>query len=126
MSDRSLPGIHGSAGGKGKLGCGAIAAIVVAAIAVVIVGLFVIAGLSGGGNEKAKAVAACEGEVKARLKAPSTARFSSGVSGSDGDYTVAGQVDAENSFGATVRSTYTCAVAVRGDAVAAKITDWQG
>lgn len=127
MSDRSLPGIHGNddSHGKRKSGCGLFALIGFGVVAVIVVAMIIIGGLSNGsGNEKARAVVACENQVKSMLKAPSTARMSSGATGSDGDYTVAGQVDAQNSFGATIRNTYTCVVAIRGDAAAVKITQW--
>ena len=46
-----------------------------------------------------------------RLKAPSTAKFSEVTVSSSGDvYTVTGKVDADNSFGARVRSGFTCIV----------------
>jgi hypothetical protein len=62
--------------------------------------------------------------VNANLKAPSTASLSSTARGSDGKYTVTGQVDAENSFGAKVRNSYQGAVSISGDYAAAKITEW--
>jgi hypothetical protein len=53
----------------------------------------------------------CENFVKDRLKAPSTADFGDrDVSGSAGTYTVTSTVDADNSFGAKLRSNYTCQV----------------
>lgn len=49
--------------------------------------------------------------VPKRLKAPSTAKFSGVTVTSDGDvYTVAGSVDAQNTFGAMIRSSFTCVV----------------
>jgi hypothetical protein len=55
--------------------------------------------------------------VKARLKAPATARFSGETvehtAGYDG---VTGDVDAQNSFGALIRSHYTCHAWVDGGA----------
>src|SRR4051812_45415971 len=58
----------------------------------------------------------CEDFVKKRLKAPSTADFSAEEVTSDGDmYTVQGDVDAQNSFGAQLRSHFTCAVRSEGD-----------
>lgn len=55
---------------------------------------------------------ACEDAVKSVLKAPSTAKFHHGtVNGSrDDELLVVGRVDSENSFGASIRSTYTCSV----------------
>jgi hypothetical protein len=61
------------------------------------------------------AVNACEGFVKDQLKAPSTARFSNERYGQDGlVFTVTGDVDAQNSFGATIRNHYTCVVTDTG------------
>lgn len=56
----------------------------------------------------------CERHVKSRLKAPSTAKFEverSSLLGV-GRYRVIGYVDAENSFGAMLRSAYVCDVVV--------------
>lgn len=55
----------------------------------------------------------CEDAVRARLKAPSTAKFVDGpkVSGNREDsskYFVVGQVDAQNGFGAMLRNDYVC------------------
>lgn len=53
----------------------------------------------------------CKDWVKEKLKAPATADFSDErVSGSAGDYTIAGAVDSENSFGAKIRSTWVCTI----------------
>lgn len=63
---------------------------------------------------------ACQAWVKDELKAPATAKFSGGgATGSDGDWTITGAVDAENSFGALIRTTWTCDARVEGD-------DWVG
>jgi hypothetical protein len=57
------------------------------------------------------AVTACENYVKNRLKAPATAKFSDERWGQDGDtFTITGAVDAQNSFGALLRSRFTCRV----------------
>jgi hypothetical protein len=55
--------------------------------------------------------------VEYSLKAPSTAEFSSDVAvaqGADGNYVVTGYVDAENSFGATLRSYYEVTMSYSG------------
>lgn len=74
---------------------------------------------SGGGRNEGMAKVMCEKFIKDQLKAPSTADFSSifdtTISGSGDDYTVVGTVDAENSFGALLRSNYTCEVHDDGD-----------
>lgn len=54
----------------------------------------------------------CEGFVKSRLKSPATANFSSTTAYSSGEgYTATTTVDSQNSFGATLRSKWTCEVA---------------
>lgn len=59
---------------------------------------------------------ACRDWVKQELKAPATAGFSGESKDLDGDvYTVTGSVDAENSFGAKLRSSYVCKVRDAGD-----------
>lgn len=65
---------------------------------------------------------ACENAVESQLKAPSTAKFGNlNTNGSGGYYTVDGHVDAENSFGAQLRTTFVCDVAVDGESTT--ITD---
>lgn len=60
---------------------------------------------------------ACEGWVKNQLKSPATADFSGVVTAGpdEGPWTVTGSVDAENSFGAALRSPWTCTVRLDGD-----------
>ncbi len=62
-------------------------------------------------DEKAEAIAMAQEMVKAELKAPSTASFPWDASAytitkSGNQYTVKGYVDAQNSFGAKIRSTF--------------------
>lgn len=56
----------------------------------------------------------CEKFVRDRLKAPSTAKFagyaSSRIRQAGLRYTVSSHVDAENGFGANIRTTFTCVV----------------
>lgn len=56
------------------------------------------------------AIAACENSVEAQLRAPATADFGGEVAtrGTGGTYTVTGHVDAENGFGAQIRTRWTC------------------
>lgn len=57
----------------------------------------------------------CHDFVKDVLKSPSTADFSDeSFTGSSPVWTVRGQVDSENSFGAKVRSSYVCKVKSTG------------
>ena len=59
---------------------------------------------------------ACKDFVRDRLKAPSTADFTSvSHTGSAPTWTVTGTVDADNSFGAKLRMTFTCVVRDDGD-----------
>lgn len=62
------------------------------------------------GHDKYDAIVIAEKVVKAKLKSPSTAKFCSSssctVSCSDNTWTVSGYVDAQNSFGGTVRNNY--------------------
>jgi hypothetical protein len=61
--------------------------------------------------DKSGAQTACEMFVKERLKAPSTADIqSSSVSESAGSFNVSGTVDAQNSYGAKIRSSFRCTV----------------
>lgn len=52
--------------------------------------------------------------IKDRLKSPATAEFGGGVEGvmqsNDTTFTVIGTVDSQNSFGAILRSNYSCKV----------------
>lgn len=57
----------------------------------------------------------CHDFVKDALKSPSTADFSDeSHAGKSPIWTVRGQVDSENSFGAVVRSSYVCTVKATG------------
>lgn len=72
--------------------------------------------------DSTSAQVACERFVVERLKAPATAAFQSfdklSVSGSGtGPWRVSGYVDSQNSFGALLRSNYTCVVEFSGDNV---------
>ena len=76
----------------------------------------------GGSSDTGDQVGAyrsCERAVETTLKAPATADFS-GVTGSEiansaDVYEVSGYVDSENSFGANVRTSWTCKVRDTGD-----------
>ena len=72
---------------------------------------------SGGSDRSVEAKSACHQTVRSNLKAPSTAKFSSTVAGHNtraNDYLVTGTVDAQNSFGAMVRSEFQCVVVTSG------------
>jgi hypothetical protein len=86
-----------------------IAVIAVTIINVVAVAT-VIAMLTAGPSDYQQILTVCHTAVTDQLKSPSTAKFSQEKVGRKSDqYTIAeGVVDAENSFGATVRATYIC------------------
>jgi len=56
----------------------------------------------------------CKAEVAARLKAPATAEWSNVNATGLGPFTVTGVVDSENSFGAMLRNSWSCAVTLVG------------
>lgn len=92
--------------------------------AIILIGVIgAIVGAVGGSKQKpydpnwsGEAIAQCEDLVKENLKAPSTAEFDTSATG-DGTWTVTGTVDAENSFGAMLRSEFQCTVVVSGDSI---------
>jgi fluoride ion exporter CrcB/FEX len=63
------------------------------------------------GHDEADAITIAKNEVESRLKSPSTAEFCPTsdvtISCDDNTWTVSGWVDAQNSFGATLRNEYT-------------------
>ena len=62
----------------------------------------------GSGSNDSALVVACQNVVKNNLKAPSTANFV-GVPKLSGGL-ISGQVDADNSFGSSLRSSFQCTV----------------
>ena len=67
-------------------------------------------------DPKYGAMVACEGFVKDRLKSPASADFSEEQAvTADAGWIVTGNVDAQNSFGAKLRSTFVCQVHPTGD-----------
>jgi len=83
-----------------------------------IVGVLLVGGLlsmcgggsGSGGADADGATQACHGWVTDELKAPSTADFTGDDVSGNGPWTISGSVDAENSFGAKIRSSWTCEV----------------
>lgn len=76
---------------------------------------------SGGGSSweptPYEARSICEDWVRDKLKAPATAVFTDGRdSGGPNSYMITGTVDAENSFGAMLRTAWSCDIEYR-DAV---------
>ena len=72
------------------------------------------------GHLQADAYYACEEFVRRALKAPSTAQFAgqraSAIIASDGGYLIYLSVDAQNAYGARLRSRFLCSVRRQGDA----------
>lgn len=67
------------------------------------------------------AITACEGYVADRLKAPASAKFSGWLDSStavlhDGALAVRGYVDAQNGYGALIRTDWVCTVRPSGSA----------
>lgn len=73
-----------------------------------------------------EARSACQDWVKDKLKAPASAEFGghSVDGGEQGPWTITGWVDAQNSFGAKLRNTWTCTVRLDGSTLkgSAKLT----
>lgn len=108
-----------AAGGEGstaqnRKGCGGGCLGVVALVIVTAVACSI-----GGGEDSWEPTATearlvCEDWVRDQLKAPATADFTDGAeSGGPSSYTISGEVDAENSFGATLRTSWTCSIEYR-------------
>lgn len=77
----------------------------------IVVGIFgAISGMGGDEPDEFGAQVACEDRVKKLLKAPASADFSGTEAVSIGTNTweVTGVVDSDNSFGASIRGTFTC------------------
>lgn len=75
-------------------------------------------------TNKLEAIAQCEATVEDPLKSPSTAEFDSQASGY-GTWSVTGTVDAENSFGAMVRSNYECTVIIDGASIRVRLDSFE-
>lgn len=69
---------------------------------------------------------ACESAVKNMLKAPATASFSSWKrkQNNDGTFSVSGEVDSQNGFGAVLRSRFSCTVRDKGDGTTGTVVDY--
>ncbi len=76
-------------------------------------------GTDGGDSDPAAqrqgAMIACEDMLRDQLKAPDSADFTGTTATGSGPWTVTGQVDAQNSFGASLRSAWSCEVRLDGD-----------
>jgi hypothetical protein len=99
---------------KGGIGCLGVFGIIVGVIVIVII-IAVAAGSKSSGNDsndpaliQATAQNSCESMVKEQLKSPSTASFSNEDEEGTNPVIVTGDVDSQNAFGATLRSTFHC------------------
>ena len=82
-------------------------------VCVAIVIIAAVQGSNGGSNDintTGMAQVTCEQAVTNGLKAPSTAKFGgeAAIQNSPTDFSVTGYVDAQNSFGAMIRTYWTC------------------
>jgi len=107
--------------GKSCLGCFGLVVVV----ALIFGGCTALSGSSGShssSDNKYESIAQCEARIEKLLKSPSTADFDSNASGSgSGPWKVTGTVDAQNSFGATVRASYGCTVTMTEDMATTKV-----
>lgn len=117
MTDPTTPEPEPTGAPKPKTKLGPVGVIIV--ILVVLCcgyGLFKSAAKGDDKPSSYEAKAMCEKFVEDRLKAPSTADYSGETATeSGGTWTVTGRVDSENSFGAKIRSSFTCKMTVSGD-----------
>lgn len=98
------------------------AKVLLALGALAVVGVIAAAAFAGQGKGGASpdwsAAYVCQQAARAELRAPATARFpdpgTAGVSHTGSTYTVATYVDADNGFGALIRSSVHCTVAHSG------------
>lgn len=114
MSDEDAPTSEepeGAGPEKKSGGAGCLIAVVGGVLLVVLLSMFG----SGGDDEddgptSAGAIDVCEQHVRDLLRAPSTADFGGQQASltSSGHFTVTGWVDAENGFGAKLRSDWSC------------------
>jgi hypothetical protein len=129
-------GIQQREGGKvprdGGNGCGIGCMVFILTVVVV----SIIGGLSSCGktpstnsnNTRFEAVAQCEARVSSMLKAPSTAKFDSQARSSatsTSAWAVTGTVDSENSFGAMLRSNFSCTVAIHGESATVSVDSFR-
>lgn len=88
-------------------------------VAVLVVGGLMLIGTCAGNDTTSSgdgsgAEDACKSWVTDELKAPSTADFSGVSTSGDGPWVITGNVDAQNGFGAQIRSGWICDVKLIG------------
>lgn len=99
----------------------------IAAIVVFVVAIGVMMAITGSGSgddgpagdspavQRAAAERACQTLVRDQLKSPSSAKFTGVTSTGSGPWEVTGSVDADNSFGASLRSDWECTIRLEGE-----------
>ena len=66
-------------------------------------------------SREQQVIGACEDAIRAQLKSPATAKFTGETAaGADPTWTIYGAVDAQNGFGALIRSSLQCTIQVDG------------
>lgn len=118
------PGSADTAGGKSaggnvaKTGSGGLGCL---GLVILVIGVAVSCSVLGSNDGPSapssfEAELQCQDWLRDKLLAPSTAEFSqTTTSGGPTSWTVTGVVDAENGFGATLRSSWTCSIRIDGD-----------
>jgi hypothetical protein len=104
------------------IGCGV---LVLIPIVFVIIAVASSDGSSSSNSGQYEAIAQCEARIENLLKAPATADFETSATGSGSTWTVNGSVDAENSFGALIRSTFQCTVVLQGDSATTTVNSFE-
>lgn len=93
-------------------------------IGLVLVTALALAGC-GGGVSSSDAFVECKAAIEQQLRSPSSADFnrsSTSIEETDsGGYEIAGVVDADNAFGASVRSNFSCVVDAEGYVTSANV-----
>ena len=104
------------------IGCGV---LVLIPLVFVIIAVASSDGSSSSNSGQYEAIAQCEARIENLLKAPATADFETSATGSGSTWTVSGSVDAENSFGALIRSTFQCTVVLQGDSATTTVDSFE-
>jgi len=92
---------------RGGIGC-----LVVIGLFAAVIAVFVTIGATAGPNLEISAQIACENLVSDQLKSPATAEYNDKAVGKGSRWTVTGTVDAQNGFGAMLRSSFQCVVKI--------------
>lgn len=110
---------------RAKVNRRAIAIVIAVFVVIVFVGCVAGSANSGNRNDEQEAIAQCEARIEKLLKSPATADFDSAASARGSErWAVTGTVDAENSFGATVRASYGCTVVMNDNSTVTTKVDY--